>query len=126
MSKFLNQILIQYGCICEGTFEINGELNSAEGREVVFTSKDILNFYYGNCTVISRSVMVQDLGQDFHLDDIFNDIEEVYGFIDFSRNLELTEVRFKNLGIIRGWFQGDTEFSNFQAKLGYRGKLPSF
>ena len=120
----------QYGCICPGAETLNGELRGSGGR----SPKDVLKFYYENCTIVEKNVCIDTMeGIDYDLgnfktysimytikmnksslflkhgrkifflsDPIFQDLEEIYGYIDIS-STALTAVIFKSLRIIRGW-----------------------
>ena len=58
MNKF------QYGCICPGAETLNGELRGSGGR----SPKDVLKFYYENCTIVEKNVCIDTMeGIDYDL-----------------------------------------------------------
>lgn len=64
---------------------------------------------------------IDSLDLDFELDETFEVLEEVYGFISIYSAEQLTEINFKNLEIIRGWYRTHVNMSSFEAGTNDRG-----
>ena len=114
MVKNLSVKHFQYGCICEGKTDTNGEFTDNKN------AKDILQYYFGDCTIIETSISITDLPVDYDLEEIFEDIEEVYGFVSFFET-KLSEVVFKNLKIIRGWQKKHITLTGYVTDVNERG-----
>jgi hypothetical protein len=81
----------KYNCICTGVTDGTNRFH-----------KDQLAYYYGNCTIIQKNVIIDGIKDRWDIDEYFKDIEDVWGHVAFENNAKIDSVTFENLRIIRG------------------------